>query len=210
MNKTYSLFFLFVLIISQTFSQSKTDVQNILDKLSTKIKSAKGISALFTLTQYDKSNQITGNSKGTIKIKGNKYYLKEDKTEVFSNGVQTWNFDGGTEVMILKTEDADEDDISPQKVLTGFSKADFTYKLVSSSGSEYQILLSPIDKRKNFKQVIIFINKSSNLISKAKITDKSGNLIQLGFSTINLNTIIPDSQFNFDVSKHPGIEVINQ
>lgn len=210
MKKKYLLYFLFALIFTKSFSQGTTDVQSILDKLSAKVKSAKAVSALFTLTQYDKSNHIAGISKGTVKIQGDKYYLKEDKTEIFCNGTQTWNFDGSREVTVSKASDADDDNLSPQQVLTGFSKDDFTYKLISSAGTNYEILLLPVDKRKNFEQVIISINKSTGLISKAKITGKTGNFLQLSFSTVNLNATIPDSQFNFDAAKHPGVEVINQ
>ena len=210
MKKTYLLFFLFVLIGLNSFSQSTTDVQGILDKVSAKVKSAKGISANFNLTQYDKSNQVEASSKGIVKIKGNKYYVKQDKTEIFGNGVQTWNYDGGTEVTVSKADNSDDDMMSPQQVLSGFNKNDFTYKLVSSTGTNYEILLTPVDKRKNFKQVVLSVNKSTNLISKAKITDKTGNVYQFSFSAINLNAVIPDNQFVFDATKHPGIEVINQ
>ena len=75
MKKHFYLVFLFGLIFTKLF-QSTTDAQNILDKLSAKVKSAKGISASFTLKQYDKSNHLTGTSKGLVKIKGNKYYFK--------------------------------------------------------------------------------------------------------------------------------------
>ena len=105
MKKTYLLFFLFVLIGLNSFSQSATDAQSILDKISAKVKSAKGISAKFTLTQYDKSNQIEGSSKGIVKIKDNKYYVKQDKTEIFCNGNQIWNYDGSNEVTVAKTDD---------------------------------------------------------------------------------------------------------
>jgi len=210
MKKTYLLFFLFVLIGLNSFSQSTTDAQGILDKVSAKVKSAKSISANFTLTQYDKSNQIEESSKGIVKIKDNKYYIKQDKTEIVSNGVQTWNYDGGSEVTVSKADNSDEDMMSPQQVLSGFNKNDFTYKLVSSTGTNYEILLTPVDKRKNFKQVVLSVNKSTNLISKAKITDKTGNVYQFSFSAINLNAVIPDNQFVFDATKHPGIEVINQ
>ena len=210
MKKTYLLFSLFVLIGLNSFSQSTTDAQGILDKVSAKVKSAKSISANFTLTQYDKSNQIEESSKGIVKIKDNKYYIKQDKTEIVSNGVQTWNYDGGSEVTVSKADNSDEDMMSPQQVLSGFNKNDFTYKLVSSTGTNYEILLTPVDKRKSFKQVVLYINKSTNFISKAKITNKTGDIIQLSFSAINLNAVIPDNQFVFDATKHPGIEVINQ
>jgi len=210
MKKHFYLIFLFGLIAAQSFSQaSAIDAQSILDKLSAKVKSAKGISASFTLTQYDKVNHLSGSSKGLVKIKGNKYYVKEDKTEIYCNGAQTWNFDGSNEVTVSKN-DGSSDDVSPQQILTGFNKNDFTYKLISSVGNDFEILLLPVDKRKNFKQVTIFVNKATNLVSKAKITDKSDNIVQLTFSSVNLTTVIPDGQFNFDVSRHPGIEVINE
>jgi outer membrane lipoprotein-sorting protein len=210
MKKISFLFLLFVLIATGSFSQNATSAQSILDKVSAKIKSTKGISANFTLIQYDKSNQISGSSKGIVKIKDDKYYVKQDKTEIFCDGLQTWNYDGTSEVTVSKTDNSDEDVMSPQQVLSGFNKNDFTYKLVSSAGAAYEILLMPVDKRKNFKQVILYINKSTSLVSKAKITDKSGNIIQLSFLAINLNAVIPDTQFSFNTAKHPGVEVINQ
>ncbi|HVX25030.1 MAG TPA: outer membrane lipoprotein carrier protein LolA [Parafilimonas sp.] len=210
MKKTYLLFFLFVLISMSSFSQTSIDAQSVLDKVASKVKAAKGITASFTFSQYDKANHLLGSSKGIVKIKGSKYYVKQDKTEIISNGAQTWNYDGATEVMISKADNTDDGEFSPQQVLSGFNKNDFTYKLVSSAGSMYEILLTPIDKRKNFKQVVLYVNKSTNLISKAKIIDKTDSVTQITFSGISLNAIIPDSQFVFDASKHPGVEVVNQ
>jgi outer membrane lipoprotein-sorting protein len=189
---------------------NNNDPQQILDRASLKLRSAPAIIANFTLTQKDKYNHSGGSAKGLVKIKGNKYYLKEGDNEVFCNGVQTWNFDGGNEVTVAKTETADADDLSPKQILSGFNKNDFSFKLLSSSGTYHQVQLTPVDKRKNFKQIIIFINKSSNLITKAVISDKTDNLTEIAFSGINLNASIPDSQFTFDTAKHPGVEVINQ
>ena len=194
--------------VLKSFCQT-TDAQKILDELTAKVKSAKGIKASFILKQFDKYGHPLANSNGIVKIKGSKYYLKEDKVEVFSNGIQTWNFDGDREVTVSKA-DSDEENLTPQQVLSGFNKKDFTYKLIATTGNIYQVLLSPVDKRKNFKQVIIFINKSTSLITKANITDKIGVITEIDFSTINLNAVLPDNMFVFDGAKHPGIEIINQ
>ena len=210
MKRVYLLCWLIAVTVLKGFSQNATDVQNILDKLSAKVKSAKSVSTGFTLTQFDKSNRIIGSSKGIVKVKNEKYYLKEDKNEIYFNGAQTWNFDGNSEVTVSKADNSDEDALSPQQILSGFNNKDFTSKLISSAGNSYEILLLPVDKRKNFKQVTIYINKSTSIISKAKITDKANNITQVSFSAINLNSVIPDNQFNFDVSKHPGVEIINQ
>ena len=209
MKKIYSLLFLLLLVGFKSFNQPKDDAQKIIEQLSTKIKSAKGITATFVIKQFDKYNHAMVNSNGIIKIKGNKYYLKEDQVEVFCNGIQTWNFDGDREVTVSKVSD-DGDDITPQQILSGFDKKDFTYNLLTSAGNLYQILLTPLDKRKNFKQLVLLINKSNNLISKAKITDKIGVLTEIDFSATTLNATLPDKLFTFDASKHTNIEIINQ
>lgn len=209
MKKVYLLFILFIVFSFKSFCQADADVQKILDQLSTKIKSAKGINATFVLKQADKYGHPMVNADGVVKIKGNKYYLKEDNAEVYCNGIQVWNFDGDREVTVSKATNED-DDITPQQILSGFNKNDFIYKLLSSGANVHQVLLTPVDKRKNFKQVVLFINKSTHLITKANITDKIGVITEIDFSAINLNATLPDSQFVFDNSKHPNTEIINQ
>jgi outer membrane lipoprotein carrier protein len=190
-------------------AQNNTDAQKILDKVAAKIQSSKGISVNFSLTQKDKLNHVVANSKGILKLKGTKYYIKQEENEIFCNGIQIWNYDGENEVTVAKTGN-DEDEFTPQQILTGFNKKDFETTLVSSTGTNYQVQLIPVDKRKNFKQLILYINKSTYLMSKAAITDKTNAVTEINFSNISLTSSFPDGQFVFDASKHPGVEVVNQ
>jgi outer membrane lipoprotein-sorting protein len=190
-------------------AQSNIDAQNILDKAAAKIQSSKGISVNFSLTQKDKLNHVVVNSKGLLKLKGSKYYIKQEENEIFCNGIQIWNYYGQNEVTVAKSGN-DEDEFTPQQILTGFNKKDFETILVPSNGTNYQVQLIPVDKRKNFKNLILYINKSTYLMSKAAITDKTNAVTEINFSNISLNSSFPDSQFVFDPSKHPGVEVVNQ
>jgi outer membrane lipoprotein-sorting protein len=210
MKKIFRLLLLASFISLSGSAQNEGDAQKILDQASLKLKNSKAVTASFSFTQRDKANRLLESAKGLLKIKGNKYYLKQDGSESFCNGIQTWNFDGENEVTVSKVDNNDVNDLTPQQLLLGFNKADFSFKTVSSAGTSYQIQLLPIDKRKNFKQLTVFVNKSTNLITKAKITDKTDNSTEIIFSNINLNASVPDTQFSFDVSKHPGVEVINQ
>ena len=209
MKKLLSIVVLLTISSLTLQAQNNTDAQSILDKATAKVQSAKGINANFSLIQKDKSDHVISNSKGILKIKGSKYYIKQEENEIFCNGIQIWNFDGSNEVTIAKT-DPDEDELSPQQILTGFNKKDFEIKLLSSTGTSYQVQLTPVDKRKNFKQVVLYFNKSTSLVSKAVITDKTNAVTEISFINISLNTSFPDSQFVFDTAKHPGVEVINQ
>jgi outer membrane lipoprotein carrier protein len=208
MKKLSLLIALFLVFNFSIRAQTNTDAQSILNKAAEKIQSSKGINVNFSFTQKDKSGAIVSVSKGEMKIKGTKYYIKQNKTEIYCNGVQMWNYDGENEVTVAKA--GDEDEFSPEKILTGFNAKDFTIKLASSTSTGYQIQLVPVDKRKNFKHVILYINKSTNLVSKAIITDKTGAAIEINFSNIALNASFPDSHFVFDANKHPGVEIVNQ
>ncbi|HEX5153670.1 MAG TPA: outer membrane lipoprotein carrier protein LolA [Parafilimonas sp.] len=209
MKKLFSLIILSGVGFFGVNAQSNTNAQNILDKAKAKVQASKGINIGFSLTQKDKQNKQILSSKGTLVIKGLKYYLKQGDNEIFCNGEQLWNYDGHSEVTVTKAETGDEE-LSPQQIITGFNNKDFDIKLVSSAGAGYLLQLTPVDKRKNFTRVALTINKSSNLITKAAITDKANTVTEINFDNISLNATIPDSRFVFDPSKHPGVEVVNQ
>lgn len=206
MKKLFLLLFAFSFYTA--FSQNNDAAENILDKSSAKIKSAKGINVSFSLTQKDKQNQVVSNSKGSMKMKGDKYYINQDGSEIYCNGLQIWNFDGRDEVTVAKV-DKDDNEFSPPQILTGFNKKDFNIRLVSSAGNNYEVLLTPLDKRQNFKEITLYINKSTSLISKASVVSKMNDTIEINFNSIALNASFDDSQFVFDAKKHPGIDIIN-
>ncbi|MEO8116538.1 MAG: outer membrane lipoprotein carrier protein LolA [Bacteroidota bacterium] len=212
MNKiiTSLLFVSAMGIFNNSFAQNDPNAKTVLDKVSSKIKTIPALSAAFTYTTTDRNKNKKGTVNGTLYVKGSKFYIKQGDNEIFSNGSKTWNYNGDDEVTVQNVDAADDNALTPQKFLSNFYDKDFTYKLVSSAGDYYEIQLIPVDKRKNFKQVNIFVSKSKNLVTKARILDKSDNTIEFTLSNINTNATLPDSKFVYDASKHPGVEVISQ
>src|SRR6516225_8737660 len=106
-------------------AQNNSDAEGILNKTTEKVQSSKGINVSFSLTQKDKFGHSLSASKGILKLKGSKYYVKQEQAEIYCNGVQIWNYDGDKEVTVAKVDNDDEDAFSPQQILTGFNKKDF-------------------------------------------------------------------------------------
>lgn len=208
MNKIYFLLIAIALTAGTVKAQNDPNAKKILDAVTAKLKAYKGINAGFTLRSTGRSGSINTNVNGKISIKGNKYYIKEGSTEIFSDGNKIWNYNGNNEVTVTEA-DSDDNALSPQKLLTNFYDDDFTYKLISSAGNYNQIQLVPIDKRKNFQKVNIFIDKSKMMITKAKVVDKSSNTIEFNLKNINISSNIPDDIFVFNQKKYKkNIEVI--
>lgn len=211
MKKLYTLFLLLAVFTGLVANaQNDPNAKKILDNVSAKIKTFKGITANFSYTTKDKKGVQRGSVKGLINIKGQKYFIKQGSTEIYSDGAKSWNYNGETNEVTESDLDNDSKTLSPQNLLSDFYDKDFTYKLASATGQYNQIDMQPTDKRKNFKQVTVFVDKAKNLITKAKVVDKSDNTIEFSLSSINTSAAIPDTKFVFDKSKHPGVEVVGQ
>ena len=79
MKKQSALIILSCIFVFFVQAQNNTEAQKILDKVAAKIQSSKGTSVNFSLTQRDKLNHVIANSKGILKLKGTKYYIKQEE-----------------------------------------------------------------------------------------------------------------------------------
>ncbi|HEX8356838.1 MAG TPA: outer membrane lipoprotein carrier protein LolA [Segetibacter sp.] len=208
MTKLYHLFLILLVFTVQANAQNDANAKKVLDEVSSRLKTYKGVAANFSLLSKSRTGKVNNNVAGKILIKGNKYYIKQGATEIFSDGIKTWNYNGEGEVTVTAA-DADEQTLTPQRLLTNFYDKDFSYKLVSSTGATNEIQMIPTDKRKNFKQVNVFVDKAKMMITKARVVDKSSNTIQFSLSNINTNTTIADKTFVFNPKNYKqAIEVI--
>jgi outer membrane lipoprotein carrier protein len=208
MKRLYVLFLMIGLSVA-AFAQKDPAAKKILDNVSSKMKTFKGVTANFTYVTKNKKNVKQGSVAGQISLKGQKYHIKQGSNLIISDGRKTWNYNGENEVTIADV-DTDSKTLTPQKLLSDFYDKDFNYKLVSSTGAYNEIQMTPTDKRKNFKQVNVFVDKAKSLITKARIIDKSDNTVEFALTNVNTSVNIPDTKFTFDVKKYPKIEVIEQ
>ncbi|MBS1626709.1 MAG: outer membrane lipoprotein carrier protein LolA [Bacteroidetes bacterium] len=204
MKKLYALLFTVVILTPTiSFGQNDPNAKKVLDGLSDKIKSSKGISVLFSLKSITNKGKTNGVKTGTLSVKNSKYYLKQGKNEIICDGIKVYNYDGNKTVTVSSVEES-EQTLSPQKLLSGSYGKDFTYKLTSSNGKYNQIELMPVDKRKAFQKVILYIDKAKNFITKADIIDKNNNTTEAVFSNVNTNATLSDKLFVFNKSKYPA------
>jgi outer membrane lipoprotein carrier protein len=208
MKKIYYLVIMLVTVVCSAKAQNDPNAKKILDDVSTRLKTFKGINAGFNLVSKSGTGKINNRVAGKILVKGNKYYIKQGSAEIFSDGVKTWNYNGNDEVTVTPVN-ASDNSLTPQTLLTNFYDKDYAYKLVSTTGNSNEIQLLPNDKRKNYKQVNIFVDKTKKMITRARVVDKSNNTIDFTLNNINSAANIPDNTFVFDKSKYKkNIEVI--
>jgi outer membrane lipoprotein-sorting protein len=202
MKKIYLPFLALLLFVQSSFAQNDPNAKKVLDAVSAKVKSFKGITANFSIKSV--SNKGKGNvaKTGTIAIKGQKYLLKQGKNEIICDGVNIYNFDGNKTITKSLLEESNQT-LSPQNLLSNFYDKDFNYKLIGTVGNVNEIELTPIDKRKSFQKVNIYIDKTKSMITKAKVLDKSNNTVEFVLSNLNTAANLPDANFQFVRTKYP-------
>ena len=209
MNKLYACCLYLLAFSATTFSQNDAAAKKVLDAVGAKVKAAKGITANCVLNSLTSKGKPNGTKAISLQMKGDKYLIKQGKLEIICDGSNVYSFDG--EKTITKSSvDENNQTLSPQKLLSGSYDKDFTYKLISSKGAFYEIEMKPIDNRKNFQKVNLFIDKAKNTFSKARILDKSNNITELKVSGLNLGAAVADSKFVFNKNNYPkDVEILD-
>lgn len=185
-----------------TQAQNDPNAKKVIDAFGSKVKASKGISATFSLKSFSSKGKANGSKALSLSMRGEKYVLKQGKTEIICDGKNVYNFDGAKTITKSAVEESSQT-LSPQKLLAGSYDKDFSYKLVNSNGNFNEIEMVPLDKRKNFQKVTLYFNKKNSLLAKASIVDKSNNVTELGVNNINLNAKLADAIFVFTRSNYP-------
>lgn len=203
------LAFIALLIGNIGFSQIDVNAKKILDNVSSKVKSYSGIVGSFSIKSITSKGKNNGSKTGIITLKGKKYTLKQGKTEIICDAINIYNYDGIKTVTVTPVEESSST-LSPQNLLSNFYDKDFSYKLINSKGLFYQIELYPNDKRKNYSKVTVFVDKKKDMITKAKILDKTSNIIEFSLNNLNTSAIIKDNSFVFNKAHYPrNVEILD-
>jgi outer membrane lipoprotein carrier protein len=205
------LAFLLSCFLSLSLSAQNVDggATEILKNLSVKYRGFTSMSIDYTY-KAEKNKQVTDTQKGEMIIKGNKYYFTFSNQVFYCNGVTVWNYQKVTnEVSVYEYDESDDDMLNPAKLLANWQK-DYRPKFIreeNNNGKFVNIIdLTPI-KAQSYYKIRFYIDKVRNEILRIGIYEKDNSIYSYFFDKFVTNTSIDDTQFTFDTSKHPNVEI---
>lgn len=213
MKKLYSLIGLLACSLVMFAQGSDPAAKQVLDAVSTKFKTYKGVQSAFTLKVEDAKGKVQGVKKGTVYMKGQKYRVNITGQDIFCDGTNIWTYDKASNEVTITQLDNSSSSITPQKLFTNFYDKDFLYKMngqKTEAGKQLQeIEMTPIDKTKAFHKVYLLVDKKTNSIYSTKVLEKNGNRYSYTVNSMNGNASVPDAMFVFDKKKYPGVEEVD-
>lgn len=194
-------------------AQSDPAAEKILKDVSGKYKSYQNFKAEFTFILENQADSIYEEQKGTLYLKGDMYRLKLSGQEIISNNKSVWTYLlDANEVQINEVDLNDKEAFRPSNLFSIYQEG-FKYRLIEEKTEKGKVLqfidLVPSKNDKSYFRIIITIDKASKNLVNSKIFDRNGNRYTYKVDKFESDQKLDDVFFTFDVSKHPGVEIID-
>ncbi|MCG8697918.1 MAG: outer membrane lipoprotein carrier protein LolA [Bacteroidales bacterium] len=217
--KTLKLTIFLSLLVTGLFAQDVKQQQDpeakkILDKVSAKIKSYETIITDFEFLIEDKIQNLKSNSSGTVYIKDDKYKVVSPGSLVMYNGDNMWDYSEDINEVTISKPNKDDNDFmeNPAKIFT-FYERDFKFRLRGEAKVDnvwtYEIDLYPVNLNQPYSRYKVYVNKTTEMIYMIAAIGKEGVDYTATIKNSKFNTPLPDSDFSFNTSKYPGIEIVD-
>ena len=199
-------------IAPQTFAQKDAKAKEILDKTSTVLNQAGGMSVSFTFNINDEINNIKQGFEGQMLLKGDKFHLDTPDQTVYFDGKTQWVYMKAIEeVSIIEPQPQDIQALNPISIFNMYKKdCDYKYKGEKTDIQKrkvHEISLFPKDKKEDIQQVDIQINPNDYMPVFFHIIFKNKQEFRIYINKYQSKLNFSDSQFIFDKSKYPQAEI---
>ncbi|MCL2414474.1 MAG: outer membrane lipoprotein carrier protein LolA [Bacteroidales bacterium] len=185
----------------------------ILNSVRRNLQSFRSLKFDFTLiteNQMERTRNTIGN--GTILMRGDSYNLNFLEMTTISDGRTIWNFNAETnEVYISQSNPNDLETMNPLVMINTYE--DHFRSILIREELENNVLVAVIDLRpfeaRNFHRVRVIANLENNTLVRTEIHDRDGTNLIFRMDRMQTNVPAPNSEFRFDVSRHPGVEIVD-
>ena len=192
------------------FSSQAQDkkAKQMLDEITAKIKSYDNISIDFKYSLNNSKENISRDSKGSVILKDNMYYLNFMGVTKIYDGKKTHTIvPEDEEITISKQDDKDNTAITPSKMLTFFNTG-YKYNwdiLQDIKGRKIQyIKLIPTNTKDQRKEILLGIDVQTKNIYNLIEIGKNGTKTTLTVNSFKTNQPLSKNQFIFVGSKYPN------
>ena len=185
---------------SSLFTANAQSAKSVLDKAAASVTVASGVKANFRMTT------TTGNTSGTIAIKGKKFYATTPQAKIWFDGKTQWTYlKNNDEVNVSNPTEAQLQAINPYNFINLY-KNGYTYTM-NTAGTNYVIHLTSNNADRKIKELFITVNKKSYEPMQVKMLQGKK------WTTFDITSIkkenIADSQFRFNSKDFPKAEIID-
>lgn len=203
--------FLMVLFICGVQAQDKK-AEQILKSVANKYKSFKTYKADFKYNLENKRDKLNISKRGALYVKGAKYRLEMGPLTIICDGKTLWNYNKENNEVQISDYDPASAEVNPSRIFSIYEKgylSQFIEEKIENGRIIQLIELTPIDKKKSFFKIKLYIDKGMSQIVRSKIFDKNGNVYTYEVVKFQGHIKMKEQFFTFNKKDFPGVEVLD-
>ena len=197
-----------LLLVTFTTQAQDKKAKELLDQVTTKIKSYNNITIDFKYSLNNSKENINKESKGNLVLEGNKYVLNfMGVTKIFDGKKSYTIVPEDEEVTVSGLNEKDDNAITPSKMLTFFNSGyKFAWDILQDvKGRKIQyIKLTPTNAKDQRKEILLGIDSQTKNIYNVIEMGKNGTKTTLIVNSFKTNQPLSKNQFTFAASKYPN------
>ena len=197
-----------LLLFSFSIQAQDKEAKDLLNQVTTKIKSYDNIVIDFKYSLNNSKENINQDSKGNVTMKDNQYVLNFMGVTKIFDGKKTYTIvPEDEEITVSTVNEKDDSAITPSKMLTFFNSG---YKcsmdlLQDIKGRKIRyIKLVPTNAKDPRKEILLGIDVQTKHIYNLIETGKKGTKTTLTVNSFKTNQPLSKNQFTFVASKYPN------
>jgi len=204
--KNISILIIAILSIFSVNAQDATKAKNLLNEVSSKVKSYDNMVIDFKYTLENSAENMSQETRGDVSINGNKYVLNLMGTTQIFDGKKIYTIiPEDQEINISNYVAEDDNNITPSKMLT-FYQEGYTYKwdiTQDIKGRKIQyIKLTPIDSNADVKNILLGIDSQTKHIYNLIQTQDNGTKITITIKSFKTNQPLAKTLFTFKEDRY--------
>lgn len=186
----------------------RSDAKDILDRTADAFRKAGGVRITFSVHAPE------GESKGVIRLKGDKFLLETEGITTWFDGRTQWSYlVSSDEVNVSEPTPGELQSINPY-VWLSFYNRDYNLKLSKignvSDDSTYKIVMTATKRSQDIQCLILYIEKETLRPLKISMVQRgSKDAIVVSINSYQTGQNYPDSLFVFDKKNYPTVELID-
>lgn len=170
---------------------------------ATKLKSAKGLTADFTMSSQGSS------VKGTLTMSGDKFVLSSPDMKIWYDGTTQWSYVPSRKEVDITEPTAEElSQVNPY-IIIGSLRSAFTARQLAPSGGNKRVELKSKTSRSDIKTAVLTIDAKRYPV-KIELELANGKKAEISITNVKEMQKAPAmSVFRFNKNQAPGAEIVD-
>ena len=205
-----------IFLMSTGFSTKDDKAAQLIKESKAKFESLKDLSANFKFSLNNPRLPKQPKPKeGWMRYKKGQFVLAFNDQEIYVDGTTQWVFlpdegDYGEVTITDYDPELGENAEAIFKVYEGSAEPQLQGEETIHGVRCYKIFLNINNDEVDYNQANVWINKANKLLEKVELTDRKKTVTTYELINTKINQNLTIKSFQFDKSKHPGVEIYDE